>query len=310
MFASTFVAALATLSAVQALPMNSVWSHARRDKPDSYAEGYLENYDTYHTRYLAIGCQNQHNTQFFDDCCHPMLATETLAANRASYCDPANISSSVAASSTAVETHASTSSSAAPAATSGNVNLDGEDDDEYDDCDEDEGDDDEESSSEAAPASTSSSVEAEPTSTYVEPTSTYVEPTSTYVEPTTSYEAPATTSSSEAPATTSTSSGGSGDLTGTATYFYQNGVAGSCGTVHADSDYVAAMTPDEYSRSGDICGKSVHITNTKTGQSVDVTVADTCPTCTTGQDIDLSVAAFQAIGVLDDGVESISWSYN
>lgn len=87
------------------------------------------------------------------------------------------------------------------------------------------------------------------------------------------------------------------------------------------------MTPTEYGRSGDICGKSVHITNTKTGQSVDVIVADTCPTCTTGSDIDLSVAAFNAIGLENDGVEpstfhpfiasypsltlsSVSWHYN
>ncbi|KAL1694688.1 Non-catalytic module family EXPN protein [Schizophyllum commune] len=313
MYAATFVAALATLSAVQALPMNT-WHHARKEKPSTYAEGYLEDYDTYHTRYLAIGCQNQHNTQFFDDCCHPMLATENLHDNRAAYCDPANISSSAAApSSTAVEA-TSTSSSAAPAVTSGNTQVtDGDDDDDgdYEDCDDDEDEGgDEESSSQEAPASTSSSEQAAPTSTYEEPATTSQAPETTS-------QAPETTSTSEsAPETTSTGgdsgsgSGSSGDLTGTATFFYQNGVAGSCGTVHSDNDYVAAMTPTEYGRSGDICGKSVHITNTKTGQSVDVIVADTCPTCTTGSDIDLSVAAFNAIGLENDGVEPISWHYN
>ncbi|KAL1747526.1 Non-catalytic module family EXPN protein [Schizophyllum fasciatum] len=318
MYAATFVAALATLSAVQALPVNP-WHHARKEKPDTYAEGYLEDYDVYHSRYLAIGCQNQHNTQFFDDCCHPMLATETLQANRAAYCDPANISTSAAApSSTAVEASSSapavTSSSAEPAVTSGNTQVDAgndDDDDDYEDCDDDdyEDGDDEESSSQEAPASTSSSEQAQPTS------SEQAQPTSTYEEPQTTSQAPETTSTSEsAPETTSTGgdsgSGSSGDLTGTATFFYQNGVAGSCGTVHADSDYVAAMTPGEYGRSGDICGKSVHITNTETGQEVDVTVADTCPTCLQSSDIDLSEAAFNAIGKPEHGVESIKWHYN
>ena len=99
-------------------------------RPSTYAEGYLEDYDTYHTRYLAIGCQNQHNTQFFDDCCHPMLATENLHDNRAAYCDPANISSSAAAPSSTAAEATSTSSSAAPAVTSGNTQVtDGDDDD-------------------------------------------------------------------------------------------------------------------------------------------------------------------------------------
>ncbi|KIJ46576.1 hypothetical protein M422DRAFT_249726 [Sphaerobolus stellatus SS14] len=29
--------------------------------------------------------------------------------------------------------------------------------------------------------------------------------------------------------------------TGTATYFFQNGVAGACGTVHKDTDHVVAL---------------------------------------------------------------------
>ncbi|KAG2739446.1 hypothetical protein P692DRAFT_20881681 [Suillus brevipes Sb2] len=30
--------------------------------------------------YLALQCQNQHNTQFFSDCCHPLAANESASA--------------------------------------------------------------------------------------------------------------------------------------------------------------------------------------------------------------------------------------
>jgi hypothetical protein len=33
----------------------------------------LQNYDKYHTRYLEWNCDKQHNTTFFDKCCHPLL---------------------------------------------------------------------------------------------------------------------------------------------------------------------------------------------------------------------------------------------
>ena len=46
----------------------------RHNAPASYMQGYLENYKTYNTRYMALDCESKHNTQFFDDCCHPMLA--------------------------------------------------------------------------------------------------------------------------------------------------------------------------------------------------------------------------------------------
>jgi hypothetical protein len=37
-----------------------------------------QSYDTYHCRYLALQCQNQHNTQFFSDCCHPLAVRNSL----------------------------------------------------------------------------------------------------------------------------------------------------------------------------------------------------------------------------------------
>lgn len=51
----------------------------RKETPSTYAVGYLEDYQTYHTRYLAIGCQYQHNNAtFFNACCHPMLVCLSL----------------------------------------------------------------------------------------------------------------------------------------------------------------------------------------------------------------------------------------
>lgn len=58
-----------------------------------------------------------------------------------------------------------------------------------------------------------------------------------------------------------------------ATFFSQNGVAGACGKVHSDNDVVAALQTDTFA-GGSHCGKTVSITNTKTGKTVDVLVAD------------------------------------
>lgn len=52
---------------------------------------------------------------------------------------------------------------------------------------------------------------------------------------------------------------------------------------------------------GSHCGQQVQITNTQTGKSVVVTVADECPTCDNADSIDLSVAAFQQLASLDQG---------
>lgn len=71
----------------------------RRDEA-SYDQAFLEPYADYNARYNALSCATQHGTQFFDDCCHPLLIGQTLADNRKAYCNPwtASASSSVAAS--------------------------------------------------------------------------------------------------------------------------------------------------------------------------------------------------------------------
>jgi len=113
--------------------------------------------------------------------------------------------------------------------------------------------------------------------------------------------------------TTSTSTDSSipaklkGTVTGKATFYFQGGVAGSCGTVAKDSDKVVAL--QEGVMTSSLCGKRVQITNTATGQSVTAVVRDTCPGCDGVTSMDMSQGAFDAIGDEDTGVLDISWHF-
>ncbi|SCV72797.1 BQ2448_4334 [Microbotryum intermedium] len=96
---------------------------------------------------------------------------------------------------------------------------------------------------------------------------------------------------------------------GTATFFEQKGVAGNCGKVNLDSTPIVALTTEMYG-SGQNCGREVRICATDNSKCVDAVVADSCPTCLDAQDLDLSVAAFEALGhPLSDGVISMVWNY-
>ncbi|EIW51730.1 uncharacterized protein TRAVEDRAFT_32245 [Trametes versicolor FP-101664 SS1] len=325
--------------------------HARHSavKPDTYYEGYLEKYSTYHTRYLALNCENEHGKPFFDACCHPLLATETVEKNRAPECNPANQVSSAISSAVSSAVASSTASSAAPAASQ--VLSTGGDDDDDEDCD-DEDDEPTSSASSAAPSATSDDDDEdcededdEPSSSVAPATMTHAA-SSTHVASSThatSTEAPATTSThsvapstTQAPTTTkatptttkasstkasstkaastpaATSSSDNGPFTGNATFFFQKGIAGACGTVHPDSALIAAMQTERYgdlSKQSSLCGKQVQITNTKNGKTVTVTIADACPTCGTGNDIDLSQGAFDQIATEEEGEVPISWKF-
>ncbi|PWN91235.1 barwin-like endoglucanase [Acaromyces ingoldii] len=90
-----------------------------------------------------------------------------------------------------------------------------------------------------------------------------------------------------------------------ATYFYQGGNPGSCGVTHSDSDYVVAI-PASY-HNPDNCFKKIQISHN--GKTIEATIADTCPTCP-GMNIDLSVAAFQALGSMDAGELDVEWAGN
>lgn len=53
-----------------------------------YTNPKYEPYDVYHLRYVALDCRTQHNTTFFDDCCHPLRSGENLTETRDAYCVP------------------------------------------------------------------------------------------------------------------------------------------------------------------------------------------------------------------------------
>ncbi|KAG2157177.1 plant expansin [Suillus clintonianus] len=284
-FATLFLSLIAT-SAVSAIVI------PRATAPSGWNTAALEPYDTYHCRYLAIQCQNQHNTQFFTDCCHPLAANESVDALPSQCQMPTGSSCS---NGVLVSTGAT-----------------------------DDGGCDEPSSTPTAPASStiSTTVTATPTpttsSTTVKVTpapTTSSAPVNVAPVPTTTHVYTPSSSSSKAVSTTAPSTGSSDsslNYGGFATYFYQNNNAGACGTVHADSDYICAMDQDRYGYSGNsspLCGQQVQITNESNGKTVVVTVADDCPTCDNANSIDLSVAAFEAISDLSVGEVSIVWKF-
>ncbi|KAL8281175.1 hypothetical protein RQP46_006533 [Phenoliferia psychrophenolica] len=157
----------------------------------------------------------------------------------------------------------------------------------------------------APPTTETTTYAPEPTSTYVapEPTTTYVAPeTTTYVAPETTYVAPppAVTTNAAAPSSDSQS------YYGTATYFYQNGIAGNCGNVNQDSTYLIALDSRMYDN-GAHCGKTVTIHGN--GKTIQAIVADSCPTCVSAGSIDLSEGAFKAFASLSDGVFAVTWNF-
>ncbi|WVQ93434.1 hypothetical protein IAU59_000506 [Kwoniella sp. CBS 9459] len=281
MFASIAISALvASASFASAQPI------ACRGMPSHYAEGYLENYDVYHARYIALGCSGQHtaNATFFDDCCHPLLATETLAEARPAYCVPSNATVAEVSSTYADYTSTATASATASA-----------------DVD-----------AAAEYSAASSSAAAEPTTTVAA-----VAQVAQAEETTTSSSSTeeAWTPTSSAAAETSASSSGSGETMtgGFATFFYQGGNAGACGTVHSDNDKVIAIDGNgwwqDFSSASPHCGKYITVTNTNNGKSVTAMVADVCPTCVSDNSLDLSVGAFNAIAEESEGSVPITWQW-
>jgi len=106
-------------------------------------------------------------------------------------------------------------------------------------------------------------------------------------------------------------SSGGGDLItgGIGTFFTQNGNEGACGDTNPDSAIICALQTSVYDN-GAHCGQYVLITNTKTGKTIPVRVADECPTCDNSQSIDLSTGAFQALGgTVEEGIFPIEWRF-
>ncbi|GAA6043126.1 hypothetical protein JCM8097_004329 [Rhodosporidiobolus ruineniae] len=97
---------------------------------------------------------------------------------------------------------------------------------------------------------------------------------------------------------------------GIATFFYQNGVAGNCGKVNADSTLLVALPTVTYA-GGSHCGQTVTIKRLDTGNTISALVADSCPTCDNNNCLDLSTGAFKALGGTDAmGVFDIEWWFN
>jgi len=86
------------------------------------------------------------------------------------------------------------------------------------------------------------------------------------------------------------------------TWFTQNGNAGACGAKHSDDDFIVALdyrTYGDLSAKSKYCGQKIRVS--WQGKSVDVTVADACPTCFNSASVDLSTAAFKSLASLDVG---------
>ncbi|PNP79366.1 hypothetical protein FNYG_07442 [Fusarium nygamai] len=97
---------------------------------------------------------------------------------------------------------------------------------------------------------------------------------------------------------------------GYATWVYQSGTIGDCGSVSQDTDFVVALDYRRYDRSK--CGKKIRVTATSGRHietTIDVTIVDVCFTCVNENSMDLSTAAFNAFGLLDDAVVNVKWQY-
>lgn len=259
------IALLALAALVRAAPV------AQKDAPDHYYEGYLEPYMTYHTRYITIGCAGQQGTQFFSDCCSPMLATETLEEARLPYCAP-NVTESASAT-------ASATGSASASAIVQTESADYEAQSEY---------------VHAIPSST-----AEATSTWSEEAAP--EPTQ---------EAPKEESSNNNGGSPSGDVKTGGFATyfhqngnaGACGQYHSDGEYG----IAIDSN---GYWGQDFSQGSDLCGRVINIKNTNNGKTVTATVWDVCPTCNNGNSLDLSVGAFNAIATEAEGMVPIEWSF-
>jgi hypothetical protein len=277
--------ALTAVSSVSALVLPRLPDP--KQPPKGWVTDYLEDYNVYHHRYLALNCQHQHNTQFFATCCHPLLATETLQTARPAQCIP-------------------TPEQTAGPSSSDDTSSGGDD-------SSDEGD------STPAPVSFSSSTDSTDTSGgsggSSHGKSGHGGGSTGGSTDTSSTDTSSTDPSTSDPSSSGGSSGGSsGDITGGfATFYNQDGSEGACGGFSGDGDYIAALAGGQYgdmnSRSPN-CGRSITVTNMQNGKSVTVTVVDACPTCDNGNCVDLSPTAFNDIADAATGIVPITWHFN
>ncbi|BGO95232.1 hypothetical protein NBRC10512v2_007035 [Rhodotorula toruloides] len=120
---------------------------------------------------------------------------------------------------------------------------------------------------------------------------------------------PKGTASASASGSTASGKANGQTYTGKATFYTQNGVAGACGKVNPDSALICALKTETYA-GGKNCGKMIRITRTSgKGGSIDVQVADMCPSCEGPGYVDLSTGAYNKLGTVDEGWFDISWQF-
>lgn len=301
MFAKLLIVPLFIASSVVAVP-----AIARRGDVSlsDWPNQNLESYWTFKTRYRSLGCDSQTGTDFYNNCCSPLGATESLS-DRPAECTPTTCAPVPTATVEPTPTYDVASVPTEPANDDENLPYCDDGDDSYDDGEDDGGDD--------PSYQAQSQEESSPPVQYDTPS-----PTPTYGDPSPSQDnsqpAETTPTQDNGTATPNPNTGGTGDVNtgGFATFYYQNGNAGACGDHHSDNDLIAAIDIDRYGDTGSkssLCGQRVHIQNTNNGNTVEVIIADVCPSCANGNSIDLSVAAFSALASTSDGMVPIAWSF-
>lgn len=289
-FFSLALVALSALAAVNAAPIV-----ARATPPAGWIAEILEPYDDYNTRYLAVGCRDKHNTQFFDDCCHPMKKGETLEKNRKPYCRPGSGPAPSSSPATVSKPPANTLVPV-PSPVSGSTP-----DDDDDDCEDDEDDSDEDDDEDCDDEPTSSPVPSYTPAPAPVPTTTTTSSSKSVKPSPTSTPKPSPTPTPNPSSETHTD--------GHVTWYTQNGNYGACGNKHSDDDFIAALDYRTYgnlSAKSKYCGQKIRVS--WQGKSVDVTVEDACPTCENSSSVDLSVAAFKALAPLSVGeLNGVTW---
>ena len=99
---------------------------------------------------------------------------------------------------------------------------------------------------------------------------------------------------------------------GDATYYKPNGRNTACGKKHGNNDLIVAL-PFHYWKTANpnkdpMCTKSIRVTNPKNGKNVTVKIQDKCGGCK-GDDIDLSLGAFQHINNPSVGRFKVNWVF-
>ncbi|KLT41825.1 hypothetical protein CC85DRAFT_261304 [Cutaneotrichosporon oleaginosum] len=285
------LAAVTAITVVSGAPIQS--SDCKRYNVDK-----LEDYATYHFRYVALDCRTQHNTTFFDDCCRPLRQGQNLTEIRPAQCIPndtqiASASSHIASATAALPTPSASGTGYDSYAGQANSTEGQKHDDGAAAAYSSDGASWSAPSQQATPTPDASSAPSSSPSPSPSPSpavnaeqaaAQYQQPPqgiSSSEDATTSssssQQPPSPTSSSEQPKETSTgdnnqgNSGSSDNQSGVnqggeATFYAQTdgGLTGACGDVHSDSDLVVALSTKGqwYPNTGEkspYCGRQVQI---------------------------------------------------